>query len=282
MELTLLEKVKNNLESVARTEREIAMAILENQEIIQSLTIKDLSKIANVSEASVVRFYKRLGISSFKTFQIELIKEVNSLTNINDFSLLKYNDTPYQLLQKVISNNEYSLYSLRKTINKKDFEKAVEILINSNRIGLYGVGGSSTAAYDANNKFIKIGYSTGMYTDFHTMLAYVSNLNKNDVLILFSTSGKTKEIIEIASFAKKLEIPTIAITADAKSQLIKLSDISLLYPDIEQDHRLGSITSRIMQLIIVDSLYLNVFRKIEPNIIKNYQNSREVILNIRR
>lgn len=67
----------------------------------------------------------------------------------------------------------------------------------------FGVGGSSTAALDASNKFAKLGVTTGMNTDFHTVISYVSNFTSEDALVLFSTSGKTKDVLEMASYAKR-------------------------------------------------------------------------------
>ncbi|WP_412760744.1 MurR/RpiR family transcriptional regulator [Peribacillus frigoritolerans] len=283
MSLTLLQKINEKADSLSRAERQVAKYILDHADLVQTYTISEISTNANVSQASVVRFCKRMGIDSFKTFQHTLVKEMSSNNdNINDLSLLRENDTPYQLFQKVTMSNKFALDSLVQTLNKKEFEKAVECLSLAKKIAFFGVGGSSTAALDASNKFAKLGVTTGMNTDFHTVISYISNFTPEDVLVIFSTSGKTKDILEMASYAKKINVPVLAITAYTKSPLLKIASIQLCFPDIEHDHRIGSIASRIMQLNMVDALYLSVFHRIDKKTIDNYQKAREEILRLRR
>ncbi|MGE6376456.1 MurR/RpiR family transcriptional regulator [Peribacillus muralis] len=283
MSSSLLQKIKEKSDSLSRAERQVAQYILEHADLVQTYTISEISINANVSQASVVRFCKRMGIESFKTFQLTLVKELSSThANINDLSLLRENDTPYQLFQKVTMTNKIALDSLEQTLNKKEFDKAVKCLSLAKRIAFFGVGGSSTAALDASHKFAKLGVATGMNTDFHTVISYVSNFTSEDALVLFSTSGKTKDVLEMASYAKKIDVPIVAITAYSKSPLLKLATIQLCFPDIEHDHRIGSIASRIMQLNMVDALYLSVFHRIDKQTIDNYQKAREEILRLRR
>jgi DNA-binding MurR/RpiR family transcriptional regulator len=85
-------------------------------------------------------------------------------------------------------SNKFALDSLEQTLNKKEFEKAVECLSQAKKIAFFGVGGSSTAALDASNKFAKLGVTTGMNTDFHTVISYISNFTSEDALVIFSTS----------------------------------------------------------------------------------------------
>ena len=53
------------------------------------MTTKDLSKNSNVSESSVVRFCKSIGIGSFKSFKLELVKDI-TLSDINIQPILIY------------------------------------------------------------------------------------------------------------------------------------------------------------------------------------------------
>lgn len=123
-ELNFITKIKEKADSLSRAERQVAKYILDHADLVQTYTISEISINANVSQASVVRFCKRMGIDSFKTFQHTLVKEMSSNNaNINDFSLLRENDTPYQLFQKVTMSNKFALESLGQTLNKKSLKK---------------------------------------------------------------------------------------------------------------------------------------------------------------
>ncbi|MDE7443583.1 MAG: SIS domain-containing protein, partial [Muribaculaceae bacterium] len=55
-------------------------------------------------------------------------------------------------------------------------------------------------------------------------------LQPNDVLLLISNSGNTKEILDVMKYARLLypHMPVIAITGQQTSQLAKLADVTLL------------------------------------------------------
>src|SRR5690625_2706760 len=244
-------KIKENMNKLSPAEKKVGDYILAHPNLVQRLTISDIAQNSNVSKATVTRFCKMIGMNNFKTFQLTLVKEITSPSNINDLSKINKDDSPYQLYQKVTLSNKTALDSLIQTTNKKDFEKAVEVIQNSKRIAFFGVGGSAPISLDAENKFEKLGYPTTRSTDLHFMVSSISNFNLGDALLLFSTSGETKDVIELTSIAKEIGVTTIAITSHEKSTLLKLADIKLCFPDLEGDQRVGSTTSRIMQLNIL-------------------------------
>lgn len=74
----------------------------------------------------------------------------------------------------------------------------------------------------------------------------------------------------------------IAITNINKSPLYKEADIRLATPNVEQDFRIGSITSRMTQLTIIDSLYISIFNSIGENVLDEYQEARDHVVKLRR
>lgn len=55
-------------------------------------------------------------------------------------------------------------------------------------------------------------------------------LTKDDLLLLISNSGETKEMNDIISFAKRFGIPMIGITSNKESTVAKTADIALIIP----------------------------------------------------
>jgi len=72
--------------------------------------------------------------------------------------------------------------------------------------------------------------------------------NKGDVLILFSTSGRSKNVIEAVRSAKKKGIKTISITGARPNKLADLSDINLDVPS-KSTPRIQEIHSIIIHII---------------------------------
>lgn len=279
----LLNRIEKNLEKLSDAERKIGEYVMGHPELIPSMTTKELSVKSGVSEASIVRFCKSIGIQSFKIFKLELVKEL-TLTepNITDFSILQKKDTPYDLFQKVTYVNKSAINSTLASIDRKELGNAIEVLKKAKRVIFFGVGGSATAAYDGHYKFTKLGYHTIMSHDFHYLLSLIPHLTEEDVFIAVSTSGKTKDVLELARFSKSKGATIIAITNIDNSPLYKSADIRLCTPIVEQDFRIGTISSRMAQLNIIDTLYVSLFNILGENVLEQYHEARKEAVRLRR
>ena len=280
---SLLSRIEQNLNRLSEAERKIGEYILEHPELVPNMTTKDLSKNSGVSESSIVRFCKSIGIGSFKSFKLELVKDI-TLTGLNltDFDILQKRDEPYDLFQKVTYVNKAAIEATPASLDRKEFEKAVDILSHADKLMFYGVGGSSTAAIDAYYKFTKLGYQCTTNHDFHFLLSAIPYLTEKSVFFAISMSGKTKDVLELSRFAKSQGATVIAITNIDKSPLYKEADIRLCTPIVEQDFRIGSIPSRMTQLTIIDSLYLSIFHSKGEKVIDKYHKARNEVIRLRR
>lgn len=280
---SLIDKIKQSLAILSAAEKKVGEYIILHSELIPNMTTKELSKKIGVSEASVIRFCKSIGMGSFKSFKLALVKDL-TLTemNLTDFSILQKKDTPYDSFQKVIQVNKLAIESCTDSMDKKELLKAVDAIKDAKKIVFFGVGGSSTAALDAHYKFTRLGYHSITSLDFHYMLTVIPYLTKNDIFVAISTSGKTRDVLELAQFAQKKGAIVIAITNLDKSPLYRTADIRLCTPNVEQDFRIGSIPSRMTQLTVIDTLYMSIFHHVGEKVIKQYQEARSEMEKLRR
>jgi RpiR family carbohydrate utilization transcriptional regulator len=280
---SLLLRIEQNLNKLSDAERKIGEYVLKHPELVPNMTTKDLAKNTDVSESSVVRFCKSIGIGSFKSFKLELVKDITlSDLNLTDFNILQKRDKPYDLFQKVTYVNKSAIEATPASLDRKEFEKAVELLYEADRIVFFGVGGSATAAIDGYYKFTRLGFQCTTHQDFHFLLSLIPFLSEKSVLIAVSMSGKTKDVLELARFAKSKGVTVIAITNMDKSPLYKESDIKLCTPVVEHDYRIASIPSRMTQLTIIDALYLSVFHMKGEQVIHQYKEARDEVIRLRR
>ncbi|WP_428908864.1 MurR/RpiR family transcriptional regulator [Niallia sp. Krafla_26] len=280
---SLLLRIEQNLPRLSEAEKKIGEYVLKHSELVPNMTTKDLSKNSGVSESSIVRFCKSIGIGSYKSFKLELVKDL-ALTDVDltDFSILQKKDEPYDLFQKVTYVNKSAIEAIPASLDRKEFENAVDTLIKAKKIIFYGVGGSSTAAFDGYYKFAKLGYQCTKEHDFHFLLSMLPFLSTTDVFVAISMSGKTKDVLELVKVAKKRGINVIAITNIDKSPLYKEADIRLCTPIVEHDYRVGSISSKMTQLTIIDALYLSVFHYKGETIINQFHDARDEVMRLRR
>lgn len=91
-------------------------------------------------------------------------------------------------------------------------------------------------------------------------------LQPNDVMLLISNSGRTREVLELVTLAKNLYpgIPLIGITGNPESELTRLTDVTLLTGGAPEVCPLGltPTTSTTVMTVIGDILVVNVTRLI--------------------
>ena len=81
-------------------------------------------------------------------------------------------------------------------------------------------------------------------------------ITRDDVLLVLSHSGKTAELQAVIAYARRFQIPLVAMTSDADSPLAQAADHVLLLPKAEEacPLKLAPTTSTTMQLVLGDAL----------------------------
>lgn len=136
------------------------------------------------------------------------------------------------------------------------FIKAVEIILHSKgRVIVSGMGKSGHIA----NKIAATMASTGTAAfSIHPGEASHGDLGmitKDDVVILLSNSGETKELKDIIYYCKRFSIPMIGIVRRQDSELANASDAPLVLPEIPEATSIKApTTSTTMMLALGDAL----------------------------
>ena len=260
-------------DKMGKAERKVADWIAENPGKIISLSIVELAELCACSEATIVRFSKRLGLSGYQELKISLASE--SGTSSVNTSISEY-DSAYQMFEKVCNDIYISLEKTKKSLNEKSIDEASKKLCAANKIVIFGLGNSSPVALDASHKFMRAGLNAIAYTDNHMQVIAASHLKKNDIAIGISHSGSSKDIVDALKVAKEHGATTITSTNEGKSPILKQSDIVLSTSSDETQYNILALNSRIAQLAIVDTLYFYiVFNRSEDalNSIKETEHS---------
>ena len=160
-------------------------------------------------------------------------------------------------IESVLKAEANAINSIEVT---EEFVKAVSVMQGcTGKIITTGIGKAGHIA----NKFAATLCSTASQAQFlhpaeaaHGDLGAVSS---GDILIAFSTSGKSREVIEILELSRHLGIETvIGITSHPDSELRKYSDVVIDMGEIEEACPLGltPTSSMAVMLAISDALAL--------------------------
>jgi arabinose-5-phosphate isomerase len=81
-------------------------------------------------------------------------------------------------------------------------------------------------------------------------------ITRDDVVIAFSWSGETVELMAIIAYAVRFKVMLIAVTSNPESALARAADVPLILPKAQEacPHGLAPTTSTTMQLALGDAL----------------------------
>ena len=90
----------------------------------------------------------------------------------------------------------------------------------------------------------------------------MGQIEKKDILIIFSYSGNTSELTNMLKYANRFRIKTIGIASKPESILLKASDIKLILPKIKEADLTGMVptTSTSITLLLGDCLATTVMQ----------------------
>lgn len=255
--LYCLARIKTHYAKFSDKEKMIADYILEHPEKIIHTSINQFAEDLGIADSTVFRFCKRIGFKGYQAMKIALASEI--VTPIKDIhETINEEDDIRTVSEKVFRTNIKTLEDTLQLLGGGGFEKAVDAIVKANRVEFFGSGGSGIIAMDGYHKFIRSGIPVLFNSDSHIQLMSASLLTEKDVAILISHSGTTKDIIQVLQILKGNGVKTISITNFAKSPLSEGADIALYTVAEETDYRSEALSSRIAQLSILDSLYVNV------------------------
>ena len=119
-----------------------------------------------------------------------------------------------------------------KKINKvfnKSFVKAIDLILNcKGKVIFAGVGKSGIIARKISATFSSVGIPSFFCDPAQALHGDMGQIEKKDILIIFSYSGNTSELSNMLRYANRSRIKIIGATSKSDSLLLKASDVKLL------------------------------------------------------
>ena len=132
-----------------------------------------------------------------------------------------------KIMHNCIKKEADALLHIADTIDDVDISFLKKIHECSGNVIISGIGKSFIVGKKIAGTFSSIGVPTIAISISDMLHGNIGMLSKNDIIIIISNSGETKEVIEFARHLKMIGNFTIlSITGNKKSTLAKLSDIS--------------------------------------------------------
>ncbi|MDE6546338.1 MAG: MurR/RpiR family transcriptional regulator, partial [Lactobacillus sp.] len=186
---------------MSASDQKIAKTILKDPEQIINITISQLAKKAEGSDASITRFCRNLSLSGFHELKILLAQSIGQKESESLKELPK--DDIQAALAQIEKNKIGEIQATLGEIPTNKLEKILSIIENSRVIQISAEGDTYPVAADAVYKFNQIGLlSFASGGNVETADAQTMNLGIKDCLIIISNSGESAALLKEIKLAK--------------------------------------------------------------------------------
>ncbi|AZP11140.1 glucokinase [Undibacterium parvum] len=252
----ILGQIRRARAELSPAELRVAEYILAHPRAALNDPIADISRAAQVSQPTVIRFCRSLGCEGLSDFKLRLASGLTGTVPVTH-TQVTHDDSMLELGAKVLGNTASAILQVRSQLNREMIDKAIALLIQANRVEFFAVGHYGVVAQDAQYKFLRFGVSSGAYTDSRLQLLAASVLKPGDVAVIISSSGRMPELLEVADKARERGAYIIAITA-SQSPLARKADAALIVDHVEDISTHLPMISRILHLLVIDILAVGV------------------------
>ena len=275
MQYDILEILQQKAHTFSKGQRRIAQYITESYDKAAFMTANRLGKTVGVSESTVVRFAVDLGFDGYPSMQKAMQKMVlNRLTSVQRIEVASDRYTDQDVVSTVLHADMEKLRQTDDTLNRAEFQAAVNVILKAKRIYILGVRSVAPLAnflgyylnYMFNNVHVVSGVSAG------EMFEKIVGVNSEDVVVAFSFPRYSASTTKGAQYCCSAGATVIGFTDSKQSPLGQCCDLVLL----AKSDMLSLVDSLVAPLSIVNALIVAVASKREKELSQTLANLEKI------
>lgn len=236
------------------------------------MSIEDLSKEAEVSLATISRFWRLVGFKNFKDFKKYVKKRIETTpeNKLKNFMLDVGDDN---LFDRIIKQNYEYLFQTHAHLDQEALGKSSNEIIQANRVFIYAPSSSEGLGNLLRHRLKRYGIPVEKTAKSgHELYESMIHFTKGDVIILFQYVKSLPESEVILDYANELDITTILFTDQLVANMNKLASY-VLYA-----HRGDSwdFHSMVAPTTVVEALIMLISQQLEDHSLKNLEKLSEL------
>jgi RpiR family transcriptional regulator, glv operon transcriptional regulator len=238
---------KEQEKRLSQTEMNILEYVQSNLHVISSMNIRELALACFVSTATVFRFVKKLGYLGYRDFQSALKKAEDKVNSKGSFSTKNLNDYREEYLNNVTRSVQM--------IQNDQSDIFCHILGRYPRIFILASGLSAEIANYAYQILTICGFLVEFPKEQYQVEAIARKMKRDDVVLVFSHSGNSQEVLEKIDTIFMIATPVIiSFTKGEKNEIRSMSDLNFDFFSEQREFNHLDITSRCSMLAVFEVL----------------------------
>ena len=264
-EINAFEKISNAYYSLTAAEKKVADYVIIHQQESQYMSISELAEACGVAEATISRFARRLNYKGYNAFKLAVAHSTAGRSAGNPLSgQVLAEDGVSDVCQKLFAANVDAMEQTLSLLRPEDVTAAGDLLERADKVLCMGQGGSMVMAQEAAHLFSTAFGKYFAVTDSHMQAIAAAQLGPRDVILYFSYSGATRDMVENCLLARERGARIVLVTRFPKSPGAALASVVLQCGANENPLQMGSVAARIAMIFVLDVLFSEVCRRDLP------------------
>ena len=267
----ILSTIHDQLRTFSKGQKLIANYILQSYDKAAFMTASRLGKTVGVSESTVVRFAVELGFDGYPSMQRTLQELVrNKLTSVQRIEVANDRIGNQDVVSTVLQADIDTLRKTSETLDRREMNESVELILQAKRIYIIGVRSSTAIADFLNFYFRNIFENVSLVSSTSTseMFEQMLRVGKGDVVIGISLPRYSSRTVKTMQYAKDCGAATIAITDKPDAPAGKLADHVL----VAKSDMVSIVDSLVAPMSVVNALIVAVSRRREEQVSTTFKN----------
>lgn len=243
------------LSSLTNKELKILQYIHDNENRISKMSIQTFAKEINYSTSTVLRFCRKLGFSGFPELK---------------FFLRHQEQEPSK------KNSNYSIESIKKSIitdlegttslmNTDDLLQIAKLLSSNIPIYIHLPAGLTDISVNYLESMLFISGCQNIYKSHASKMThhYIQTLDKGNIFIFISNSGKFETTLNLAKEAKLHGMIVISISSIENNDLAEISNYNIRFFSKKTENEGADSTSRFCTFFVLSTFieFFNEYKK---------------------
>jgi arabinose-5-phosphate isomerase len=148
----------------------------------------------------------------------------------------------YKTIAVKAANIQISELKKIKKVFNSSFDRAVNLILNcKGKVIFAGIGKSGLIARKISATFSSVGIPSFFCHPSEAVHGDMGQIEKRDILVIFSYSGNTAELTNMLKYANRFGIKIIGIASKPESNLLRASDIKIILPTVKESDITGMV-----------------------------------------
>jgi RpiR family transcriptional regulator, carbohydrate utilization regulator len=256
-------RIHAHLSGLQAAEVRVARVILEQPNVVIYKSASEVGQMASTSSATVIRCVQKVGFKGFHDLKLALANELAVFEQARSEQDRTPGDPRTAVLVEITRAGAESVRDAGALVDPDAFDAVVSAIADAHRVVFFGVGTSAPLCQDAAYRFSAIGVLAEAPADVHVQHVQARLLTAEDVAVIVSHTGSTRETLDAADAARGAGATTVAITSFAVSPLTERVDHTIVAGSRELALRLEAMASRLAHLALLDALLVAVANRDE-------------------